>query len=212
MDFSTDFENYILNNSDKEDVILQELNRETQLKFVHGRMVSGHIQGLVLSMISKMIQPGNILELGTYTGYSAICLSKGLKSDGKIYTIEIDDELKDFSWGYFEKAGISDSVVQITGDALYEIPKLDQYFDLVYIDADKREYSNFYDLVFNKVNRGGYIIADNTLWGGKIINQITSKDNQTRGIVEFNKMVSDDPRVEKVILPLHDGITIIRKK
>lgn len=212
MQLSPDIENYILNNSDKEDAVLQELNRETQLKFVHGRMVSGHIQGQVLSMLSKMIKPQNILEIGTFTGYSAICLSRGLKQGGKIYTIEIDDELKDFSSRYFKKAGIGDSVIQIIGDAVKEIPKLERFFDLVFMDADKREYGSYYNLVFDKVFSGGYIIADNTLWGGKVINPVAPNDEQTRGILEFNKIVRNDHRVEKVILPLCDGITIIRKK
>jgi caffeoyl-CoA O-methyltransferase len=203
---------YILNHIDPEEDVLKELDRETNLKVLNPRMLSGHLQGQVLYMISKMISPQRILELGTYTGYSAICLAKGLQPGGKLVTIEIDDELEELAKKYFLKAGIQDRIEQVTGPALEVIPGITGPFDLIFIDADKREYSEYYNLIFGKVKDGGYIIADNTLWNGKVTEPLKSGDNQTPGILKFNEMIKDDTRVEKVILPLRDGMTIIRKK
>jgi len=205
-------EKYILEHIDPEDDILKQLDRETNLKVLNPRMLSGHLQGQVLSMLTRMIRPKNILELGTYTGYSAICLAKGLQPGGKLITIEIDDELVSLAKKYFVKAGLQDKIKQITGPALEIIPDLTGTFDLVFIDADKREYSEYYRLIFDKVNSGGYIIADNTLWNGKVIESPLSRDARTLGIVKFNEMIKNDTRVEKVILPLRDGMTLIRKK
>lgn len=203
---------YILSHIEPEDGILRELDRETHLKVVGARMISGHLQGQVLSLLSKMIRPKYILELGTFTGYSAICLAKGLQDGGKLITIEIDDELESFANKYFEKAGIQQKVEQRIGPALEIIPTLKETFDLVFIDAHKPEYPAYYDAVFDKVISGGYIIADNTLWSGKVLDEPAADDFQTLGIIQFNEMVRNDNRVEKVILPLRDGMTIIRKK
>ncbi len=207
-----DIDKYILEHIDPEDEVLKELNRETHLKVLGARMLSGHLQGKVLTMISKMIQPKNILEVGTFTGYSAICLAKGLKEGGKLITIEIDDELENFAKKYFVKAGLQNKIEQRIGKALEIIPALNITFDLVFLDADKREYVDYYNSVFEKVNSGGYIIADNTLWSGKVLEKPAHEDFQTKGIIEFNKFVANDKRVEKVILPLRDGMTILRKK
>jgi predicted O-methyltransferase YrrM len=207
-----EIDKYILNHIEPEDGILRELDRETHLKVVGARMISGHLQGQVLSLLSKMIRPKYILELGTFTGYSAICLVKGLQEGGKLITIEIDDELESFAKKYFEKAGIQQKVEQRIGAALEIIQTLTETFDLVFIDAHKPEYPAYYEAVFDKVNSGGYIIADNTLWSGKVLDEPAADDFQTLGIIQFNEMVKNDYRVEKVILPLRDGMTVIRKK
>jgi len=207
-----EIDKYILNHIEPEDEILRELDRETHLKVVGARMISGHLQGQVLSMLSKMIRPKYILELGTFTGYSALCLVKGLQEGGKLITIEIDDELENMAKKYFHKAGIQQKVEQRIGPALEIIPTLTETFDLVFIDAHKPEYPTYYEAVFDKVNSGGYIIADNTLWSGKVLEHPADDDFQTLGIIQFNEMVRNDNRIEKVILPLRDGMTIIRKK
>ena len=212
MDIHKELDKYILNHIDQEDDILKELDRETHLKIVGARMLSGNLQGQVLTMISKMIRPKTILEIGTFTGYSAICLSKGLQKNGKLITIEIDDELESIASKYFKKAGIADSVVQKIGPATEIIPELNEEFDLVFIDADKREYSAYYDLIFEKVKTDGYILADNTLWSGKVLKEPAPEDEQTIGIINFNQKIQTDSRIEKVILPVRDGMTIIRKK
>jgi caffeoyl-CoA O-methyltransferase len=207
-----DIERYILEHIGREDQVLRELDRETHLKVLHARMLSGHLQGQVLTMLSKMIQPERILEIGTFTGYSAICLARGLKENGKLITIEQDDELEDLAQKYINKAGLQKKIIQLIGPALEIIPSLSETFDLVFLDADKREYVKYYDLVFDKVRDGGYIIADNTLWSGKVLEEPSPGDGQTLGIIAFNKMIKNDSRVEKVILPLRDGMTVIRKK
>lgn len=207
-----EIEKYILSHIEPEDLILKELDRETHLNVIGARMISGHLQGQVLTMLSKMIRPQYILEIGTFTGYSAICLAKGLKKDGKLITIEIDDELENLAKKYFKKAGIQHLTEQRIGAALEIIPTLKQNFDLVFIDAHKPEYPAYYKAVFDKVKSGGYIIADNTLWSGKVLETPAIDDLQTRGIVEFNSIIKNDERVEKVILPLRDGMTVIRKK
>jgi predicted O-methyltransferase YrrM len=207
-----DIENYILEHIGSEDPVLQELDRETHLKVPGARMLSGHLQGQLLMLLSKMIQPERILEIGTFTGYSAICLARGLTQTGKLITIELDDELEDLAQKYFYKAGLQKNIIQLIGPALEIIPSLSETFDLVFLDADKREYVEYYNLVFEKVRSGGYIIADNTLWSGKVLHETSPGDAQTLGIIAFNEMIKNDSRVEKVILPLRDGITIIRKK
>ena len=208
----TEQERYIMRHIDPEDDVLKELDRETNLNVLNARMLSGNLQGQFLTMLSKMINPERILELGTYTGYSAICLAKGLKPGGKLITIETDDEIESMADKYFLKAGLQDEIILLTGPALEIIPSLNEIFDLVYIDADKREYSAYYHMIFNKVRKGGYIIADNTLWNGKVYKSPPPRDSQSLGIIEFNELVKNDLRVEKVILPLRDGMTIIRKK
>ena len=212
MNRQKDLDKYILDHIDDEDPILNELDRETHLKVLGARMISGHLQGQVLSMISKMIGPKNILELGTFTGYSAICLAKGLQEGGKLVTIEVDDELESFARNYFEKAGLQDKIEQRIGSALEIIPQLNDKFDLVFLDADKREYLAYYQLLIDRLDSGAYILADNTLWSGKVLDKPRADDWQTLGILEFNKAIKKDHRVEKVILPLRDGMTLIRKK
>jgi predicted O-methyltransferase YrrM len=207
-----EIDKYILAHIDTEDEILKELDRETNLKVLGARMISGHLQGQVLTMLSKMIRPETILEIGTFTGYSAICLAKGLQKNGKLITIEIDDELESIAAKYFEKAGLKNCIEQKIGEATKIIPALNQTFDLVFIDADKREYRNYFELVFDKVNSGGYIIADNTLWNGKVLKTPAADDLQTKGIIDFNTFIKNNSAVEKVILPLRDGMTVIRKK
>lgn len=211
-DFFFNIEQYILDHSDKEDPILAELNRETNLKILRPRMLSGHLQGKILEMISKMIQPERVLELGTYTGYSAICLAKGLKENGVLHTIEINDELEDFISKYIHKAGLEEQIKLHFGDARKIIPQLKDQFDLVFIDADKREYLEYYNMIFDFVKTGGFILADNVLWSGKVIEMDEPDDEYTKGIFDFNEFIKNDDRVEKVILPLRDGLTLIRKK
>jgi len=174
-------------------------------------MTSGHLQGKLLEMISKMINPENILEIGTFTGYSAICLAKGLKAGGKLITIEINDELNSFANSYFRKAGLESCIEQMTGSAITIIPLLNKIFDLVFIDGDKREYCDYYNLIIDKVKPGGFILADNVLWGGKAIENDPT-DPQTRGVIEFNEMIIRQKDIEVVMLPLRDGMNVIRKK
>ncbi len=207
-----DIQNYIIKHSDNEDAILKELDRETHLTQANARMISGHMQGLFLTMIAKMVEPKNILEIGTYTGYSAICLAKGLQPNGKLITIDRNDELQSISSKYFKKSGLEQKIIQKVGSAIDIIPTLSEQFDLVFIDADKREYIRFYELIFPKLKHGGYIIVDNTLWSGKVVEEINPKDEQTQGVVGFNKMIANDNRIEKILLPLRDGVTLIRKK
>jgi caffeoyl-CoA O-methyltransferase len=202
-------ENYIDEHSSPEDLLLAKLYRETNLRFVNPNMAAGHIQGKLLEFISKMINPVTILEIGTYTGYSAICLAKGLREGGKLYTIEINDELQEFSRSYFIRAGFEDRIIQLTGSALNIIPSLDVNFDMVYIDGDKREYTEYYNIIIRKVKPGGFIIADNVLWGDKVLDRET-RDPQTRGIIEFNEMIREQKNIEKIILPIRDGIMLIR--
>lgn len=207
-----ELDKYIREHSTPEDKVLEELYRQTHLYVVNPNMASGHIQGKFLEMLSYMIHPSCILEIGTYTGYSAICLARGLRSGGKLHTIEINDELNEMSTRYFALAGVADRVVLHTGRAQDVIPSLNYTFDLVFIDGDKREYCEYYDLVFDKVRKGGFIIADNVLWGGKVESGEALKDPQTKGVVRFNELVRKDHRVEKIVLPLRDGLMLIRKK
>ncbi len=207
-----ELENYILEHIDKEDPVLRELDRETHLKVLGARMLSGNLQGQLLTFLSKIVQPKRILEIGTFTGYSAICLAKGLREGGKLITIEVDDELEYLSKKYFEKAGLAEKIEQRIGPALDIIPEIDGPFDMVFLDADKREYVQYYEQVFDKVRMGGLIIADNTLWSGKVLFEPEPADEQTIGIQKFNDFIQLDARVEKIILPLRDGMTVIRKK
>ncbi len=203
-------EQYLRDYSTPEDPLLEDLYRQTHIRFVNPNMSTGHLQGMILQFLSMMIKPETILEIGTYTGYSAICLAKGLKPGGKLYTIEINDELKEFSSSWFRKAGLQESIVQLTGRAQDIIPGLDSGFDLAYIDGDKREYSEYYKIIIRKMKPGGFIFADNILWGEKVLEK-NSRDPQTRGIIEFNEMIQLQKDIEKVILPLRDGLMLIRK-
>lgn len=204
-------EKYILEHTDQEDTVLQELERETFLKVLRPRMLSGHLQGKMLELFSQMIQPKRILEIGTYTGYSAICLAKGLQKGGMLHTIEINDELESMAQKYFEKAGLKHQITQHIGDAITIIPSLNESFDLVFVDGDKREYSTYFDLVIDKVRDGGILIADNILWDGKVVEEVDPNDEQTQGILTFNEKIKNDPRVSQVILPIRDGLMLIRK-
>lgn len=211
MDKGGKLEKYIAAHISPEDEILKSIDRETNQKVLNPRMLSGHLQGQVLSMLSKMVQPANILEIGTFTGYSAICLARGLKPGGKLVTLEADDELENMIRSNFQKAGLSEKIELIIGQALEIIPHLEMPFDLIFIDADKREYLDYYKLLIDKILPGAFIIADNTLWNGKVAEPDCTGDEQTQGIIEFNEFIKNDLRVEKVILPIRDGITLIRK-
>ncbi len=204
-------EQYIEQYSTPEDPVLEDLYRQTHIRFVNPNMVSGHLQGKFLEFISLMIMPENILEIGTFTGYSAICLSKGLKPNGKLITIELNDELTSFSHSFFCRAGADSKIIQLTGKAQDIIPDLDLLFDLVFIDGDKREYVEYYKLITNKVKPGGFIIVDNVLWGGQVVDKETT-DPQSMGIINFNNMIRSETTIEEVILPLRDGLMLIRKK
>lgn len=204
-------ENYVRAHSSQETSLLSELNRATHLKVLQPRMLSGHLQGRVLSMFSKMIQPKRILEIGTYTGYSAICLAEGLSEGGELHTIDINEELHDFSKYYVEKAGLQHQIKSYIGNALDLIPQLNQDWDLIFIDADKENYSKYYQLLIDKLKTGAYLIADNVLWSGKVINAYKTLDLETKALVDFNEMVQADSRVENVLLPVRDGLMLIRK-
>jgi caffeoyl-CoA O-methyltransferase len=210
MDFiQEEIQNYSEQHTMAESPLLKKIARDTHAHVMMPRMLSGHLQGRVLSMISHMIRPQNILEIGTYTGYSAICLAEGLREGGKLITIDINDELEERVRGYFDQAGISDRVSFLIGNALQIIPTLSERFDLVFIDADKENYSRYFDLVIDRVNLNGFILADNVLWSGKVLNP--DPDNDTRAILEFNKRIQADSRVENVLLPVRDGIMVARK-
>lgn len=200
---------YAEEHSTSENDLLKRINRDTHAKVMMPRMLSGHLQGRVLAMISHMIRPERILEIGTYTGYSAICLAEGMQEHGKLITLDINEELEQRVKNYFEEAGLTSRIRYKIGNAMEIIPTLDETFDLVFIDADKENYSLYFDLVIDKVRPGGIILADNVLWSGKVIQE--KKDKDTRALVEFNKKVQDDKRVENVLLPIRDGIFIIRK-
>lgn len=203
--------NYSLSKSSKEPKILNDLNRETHLKILNPRMLSGHYQGRILSLVSKIIKPKTVLEIGTYTGYSTICLSEGLDKNGSIHTIDHNEELLVIQNKYFKKAGISEKVKQYTGDATKIIKKLNLDFDLVFIDADKENYPLYFDSIIEKVKPGGVIVADNILWSGKILEKVEEEDYATKSIIEFNDKVNNDDRVETIILPIRDGLSLIRK-
>lgn len=203
---------YILSHSDDEGVLLSALNRDANVNLLRPRMLSGHLQGRILKMFCRMLRPRRILEIGTYTGYATLCMAEGLEDNGLIHTLEINDEMEDFIKKYLSASPDSDKIRLHLGDAMEIIPVLDEVFDMVFIDADKRLYSDYYDLVFPKVRPGGLILADNTLWDGKVLEEPHQSDKQTIGILSFNNKIKEDPRVEKVILPLRDGLTMIWKK
>lgn len=203
---------YILSHSDGEGALLAALNRDANVNLLRPRMLSGHLQGRVLKMFCRMLRPRCILEIGTYTGYATLCMAEGLEEGGRIHTIEINDEMEDFILKYLNRSPFRDRIQLHVGDAMQIIPRLEETFDLVFIDADKRLYSDYFDLVFPKVRPGGLILADNTLWDGKVLEEPHSSDKQTMGILHFNKKIKEDPRVEKVILPMRDGLTMIWKK
>lgn len=203
---------YILQHIDAEGDYLNALYRDTHLRLLYPRMASGHLQGRMLKMFVQMIRPQQVLEIGTYSGYSALCMAEGLPDGATLHTIEINDEQEDFTRPWLENSPYADKIKFYIGDAMKLIPQLNQQFDLVFMDADKRKYIEYYELVLPLLNQGGYIIADNTLWDGHVLEEPHHTDMQTIGIKKFNDLVATDERVEKVILPLRDGLTIIRKK
>ena len=205
-------EEYILSHSDDEGALLKALERDAHVNLLRPRMLSGHLQGRILKMFCRMMQPRRVLEIGTYTGYATLCLAEGLPEDGLVHTLEINDEMEDFIFKYLNQSPLQEKIRVHFGDAMEIIPQLDEQFDLVFIDADKRLYSAYYDLVFPKVRAGGLILADNTLWDGKVVEPIPASDKQSLGILAFNAKIKQDERVEKVILPLRDGLTMIWKK
>lgn len=208
---NNEIEEYILNHSSAEPELLYKLFRETNLKVLYSRMISGHIQGSLLRMISSMLNPERILEIGTFTGYSALCLAEGLAEKGQLDTIEVNAELEEMIRKYFDQSPNGHKINLIIGAALKVLPTLNKTYDLVFIDADKENYSEYYHLVFDKVRLGGFILADNVLWDGKVVINPPPTDKETQGIISFNDLVKADHRVEKIILPLRDGISIIRK-
>lgn len=211
MHFLSDaLESYIKNNSEEEPKLLQELTRETHLKIIQPRMMTGHFQGRVLSMLSKIIHPKNILEIGTYTGYSAICLAEGLQNEGELHTIDINEELTTIQRTYFDKSDYQNQIVQHTGDALHIIPTINRVFDLVFIDAEKTNYDAYYEAALSKTRSGGVILSDNVLWSGKVVEPLNSKDKTTKSLLNYNEKLKNDPRVETVLLPIRDGLTMSR--
>ncbi len=203
-------ENYIAQHSEEEPDLLKELTRETHLTVLRPRMITGHFQGRVLSMLSKLIHPKYILEIGTYTGYSALCLAEGLQAEGELYTIDINEELGAIQNRYFEKSRFRDQIVTHIGDAMQIIPGLDKAFDLVFIDAEKTSYPDYFELVLTKTKPGSVILSDNVLWSGKVIAPVEKKDKATKVLINYNKMLKEDPRVETVLLPIRDGLTLCR--
>ena len=209
---SEELDNYVVAHSENEPELLQQLTRETYQKILQPRMLSGHYQGRILSLISKIANPKNILEIGTYTGYSALCLAEGMQTTGELHTIDVNEELVDFQRKYFEKSDHGHQIFQHLGNALDIIPKLNKAFDLVFIDADKDNYSNYFNIIIDKLNTGGIILSDNVLWSGKILDTAFKKDDtSTPALIEYNKLLKEDKRVETVVLPIRDGLTITRK-
>ena len=208
---SEKLDTYIVNHSEAEPELLQQLTRETYQKILQPRMLSGHYQGRVLSMVSKLVSPKYILEIGTYTGYSALCLVEGLKKEGELHTIDSNEELIDFQRKYFDKSDYGSQIFQHLGNALDIIPKLDKTFDLIFIDADKENYSNYFTTIIDKLNSGGVIISDNVLWSGKVIEKLDSKDESTKAVIAYNELLKNDTRIETVLLPIRDGLAISRK-
>ena len=205
-------EDYILSHIDPEPDYLYRLYRATNIHMLHGRMASGHLQGRLLKMLVRMVRPKNVLEVGTFSGYSALCMAEGLDDDGHLYTFEINDEQEDFTRPWIEGSSVADKITFIIGDALTEAPRLGITFDMAFIDGDKRTYRETYEMVLSVLRPGGFIVADNTLWDGHVVDPAYSRDQQTQGIETFNDYVAHDSRVEKVILPLRDGLTLIRVK
>jgi len=207
---SEDLENYIEQHSQSEPELLAQLNKETYQKILLPRMLSGHFQGRVLSMLSKLIRPINILEIGTYTGYSALCLCEGIQENGVLHTIDIREELVNFQRQYFDKSKWGNQIVQHLGEALDLIPTIDLKFDLVFIDADKENYINYYNLIISKMNKGGIILSDNVLWSGKVLDELKPNELETKVLVEYNQLLKNDKRIETVLLPIRDGLTVSR--
>lgn len=207
---SQELEDYIEQHSEKEPQLLAALNKETYQKILLPRMLSGHFQGRVLSMLAKLIRPVNILEIGTYTGYSALCLCEGMQENGTLHTIDIKEELVDFQRKHFDKSPWGQQIIQHLGEAVDIIPTLDVKFDLVFIDADKENYINYFNIILPKMNKGGIILSDNVLWSGKVLEPIHPNDLSTKILVEYNALLKNDPRVETVLLPIRDGLTVSR--
>ena len=201
---------YAENHSQPEPELLQKLNRETWQKVLAPRMLSGHLQGRVLSMFSKLINPKYILEIGTYTGYSALCLAEGMQKEGELHTIDINEELHDFQRKYFDASGFGEQIIQHTGNALELIPKLSKTFDLVFIDADKSNYPKYLDIILPKLKSGSVILSDNVLWSGKVIQPLKKDDKDTEALLEYNKLLNEHPKLETVLLPIRDGLTVSR--
>jgi len=209
---SEELENYAAQHTEDEPLLLQELNKRTHLNVLQPRMISGHFQGRFLSLLSKMVQPRTILEIGTYTGYATLCLAEGLHPEGVLHTIDIKEELTDLQREFFDRSGYGSQIVQHLGKAADIIPALDTTFDLVFIDADKQNYAHYFDLVIEKMNRGGLILSDNVLWSGKVVEEVKHNDKHTQALMAYNQKIKDDPRVETVLLPIRDGITLSRVK
>lgn len=207
-----DINEYILSHSDEEGELLSALNRDANVNLLRPRMLSGHLQGRILKMFCRMLNPMRVLEIGTYTGYATLCMAEGMQEGALIHTLEINDEMEDFIMKYLSRSPHKEKICVHFGDAMNIIPQLDETFDMVFIDADKRLYSDYYDVVFPKVRAGGLILADNTLWDGKVVEEVHPSDKQTLGILAFNEKINQDDRVEKVILPLRDGLTMVWKK
>jgi predicted O-methyltransferase YrrM len=211
MDFLPEkINDYVIAHSQAEPDLLQELSRETWQKVLQPRMLSGHLQGRVLSMLSKLIHPKNILEIGTYTGYSALCLAEGIQKDGELHTIDINEELHDVQRRFFDASGFGSQIVQHTGNALNIIPKLNKGFDLVFIDADKRNYPNYLEILLPKLTSGAVILSDNVLWSGKIVEPVEKEDFDTKALLIYNDLLNNHPQLETVLLPIRDGLTISR--
>lgn len=205
-------EDYILRHIDDEGDYLRALYRDTHVKLLYPRMASGHLQGRILKMFVRMIRPQRILEIGTYSGYSALCMAEGLEEGGTVYTFEINDEQEDFTRPWLEGSPHAEKIKFYIGDALELVPRMDLHFDMAFMDGNKRNYIDYYQMILPRLSPGGYILADNTLWDGHVLEHAAPADQQTQGIQAFNDLVAADTRVEKVILPLRDGLTIIRKK
>ena len=205
-------DDYVVNHSQKEPELLQQLNKETWQKVLNPRMLSGGYQGRILSMISKLIQPKNILEIGTYTGYSALCLAEGMQKNGKLFTIDKNEELEDFAKKYFEQSPYNLQIKQLVGNALDIIPTLNEKFDLVFIDADKENYITYFNMIIDKMNSGGVILSDNVLWSGKVVEKIEPHDKDTQALVAYNELLNNDDRIETILLPIRDGLSISRVK
>jgi len=205
-------DDYVVAHSQKEPELLQQLSRETWQKVLAPRMLSGHFQGRVLSIVSKLINPKNVLEIGTYTGYSALCLVEGIQPKGQLHTIDTNEELYDLQRKYFDKSGFGNQIIQHTGNALNIIPTIDKTFDLVFIDADKQNYPNYLEIILPKLKSGSVILSDNVLWTGKVIEKIQKGDKDTEALLKYNKMINEHSQLETVLLPIRDGLTLTRVK
>ena len=209
---SEDLDDYAVTHSEKEPELLRQLTRETYQKVVQPRMLSGHYQGRILSMIAKLANPKVILEIGTYTGYSALCLAEGLQPDGILHTIDVNEELVDLQKKYFDASAYAANIIQHLGPALEIIPQLDEDFDLVFMDADKPNYPAYFDMIVDRIRPGGLLLSDNVLWSGKVVEPLNPKDSSTKALLEYNRLLADDERLETVLLTIRDGLTISRKR